>query len=171
MTKHRWNYNGDINLRHGGYFWREDDADNYVLAVDVIPLSDVGGADNQFWIEEGSIYLPPELTRRRNALSIYLPPKLTRRRNALSTCGYTMADDGSITDCMGAVHKRGTKTHRSLLVDAFKAYHGIEADYVRTTVQIGPDDPYFDKKLEPVDVRLRANAKLRNYVRREHLCR
>ena len=52
-----WNYNGDVNIRYGGYFWKEDGADDYVLAVRITPCSDAGGPDNQFWIEQGSIWL------------------------------------------------------------------------------------------------------------------
>jgi hypothetical protein len=58
MTNHRWNYCGDVDLRYGGFFWKEDGAKDYVLCVDVIPCSDGGGADNRFVIEYGSIYLP-----------------------------------------------------------------------------------------------------------------
>ena len=68
MAKHRWKYSGDINLQEGGFFWREDDAEDYVLAVRVTPCSDAGGPDNLFHIESGSIYLPPEPAKRKSAL-------------------------------------------------------------------------------------------------------
>ena len=48
MAKYRWNYNGDINLREGGFFWREDGQDDYVLAVRVTPCSHAGGPCNLF---------------------------------------------------------------------------------------------------------------------------
>lgn len=65
----RWNYIGDINLEHGGFFWKEDGANDYVLAVDVIPCSDAGGPDNKFVIEVGSIYLPiNDAVRMQSAL-------------------------------------------------------------------------------------------------------
>ncbi len=70
MAKHRWNYNGDVNLREGGFFWREDDSDNYVLAVRVTPCRDAGGPCNLFDIESGSIYLPLEPAKRKSALDV-----------------------------------------------------------------------------------------------------
>jgi hypothetical protein len=64
----RWHYSGDINIEHGGLFWREDGAEDYVLAVQVTPCSDAGGPDNMFWVEAGSIYLPSDPERRKSAL-------------------------------------------------------------------------------------------------------
>lgn len=66
MTK--WNYNGDIGLEYGGFYWREDGADDYVLAVRVTPCSDAGGPDNLFHIESGSIYIGTDPKRRASAL-------------------------------------------------------------------------------------------------------
>ena len=68
MAKHRWNYNGDGNLRAGGYYWREDGAEDYVLAVRVTPCPSAGGPSNLFHIESGSIYLPPDPAKRKIAL-------------------------------------------------------------------------------------------------------
>src|ERR1700685_3511801 len=64
----RWHYMGDINLEYGGYFWREDGADDYVLCVRVTPCSDAGGPNNLFWIEQGSIYM--DATKRQQCLSV-----------------------------------------------------------------------------------------------------
>jgi hypothetical protein len=64
----RWKYSGDINLEYGGLFWREDGADDYVLAVQVTPCSDAGGPNNLYWVEVGSIYLPEDEKRRKSAL-------------------------------------------------------------------------------------------------------
>lgn len=66
--RHKWNYTGDMNLEYGGTFWREDDADDYVLAVCVTPCSDAGGPDNLFHIESGSIYMPAD--KEKDALPI-----------------------------------------------------------------------------------------------------
>ena len=55
-----WQYCGDINIRHGGYYWREDGASDYVLAVECIPCSVAGGPDNQFFITIGSVFLGDE---------------------------------------------------------------------------------------------------------------
>ena len=66
MTK--WNYNGDMGLGYGGFYWREDGADDYVLAVRVTPCSDAGGPDNLFHIESGSIYIGTDPKRLASAL-------------------------------------------------------------------------------------------------------
>ena len=67
-----WQYRGDVNLSEGGYFWREDGADDYVVVVEIIPCSAAGGPDNLFWINEGSIYITPE--RAKTALEgVYEP--------------------------------------------------------------------------------------------------
>ena len=138
MTNHRWNYCGDINLEHGGYFWREAGADDYVEAVDVAPCSDAGGPDNLFWITEGSIYLGGD------------------RAGALS--------------CIGA--EPGT-TDRATLVDAHRAYGGVESDSLgASVVRIGPAEPIrgqgWDNNITG-DVVLRASASLTRYVRKECL--
>jgi hypothetical protein len=57
---HRWKYDGDVNLEYGGTYWREDDADDYVLAVRVTPCSDAGGPDNKWHVESGSVYMPAD---------------------------------------------------------------------------------------------------------------
>ena len=44
-SKQRWNYSGDMSLEHGGFFWREDGSEDYVLAVEVTPCSDAGWSD------------------------------------------------------------------------------------------------------------------------------
>lgn len=64
----KWNYSGDVNLEYGGFFWKEDGQEDYVLAVRVTPCSDAGGPDNLFCIEIGSIYLPND-ERRKAALA------------------------------------------------------------------------------------------------------
>ena len=53
----KWQYIGDVNLECGGFYWREDGADDYVLAVDITPCSDAGGPDNLFHIAHGSIFV------------------------------------------------------------------------------------------------------------------
>lgn len=63
-----WQYIGDVNLENGGLFWREDGSADYVLAVQVTPASDLGGPENMFHIETGSIYLPEDEAKRKSAL-------------------------------------------------------------------------------------------------------
>jgi len=135
----RWNYNGDMNLTYGGYFWQESGYADHVYCVEVIPYSDMGGADNLFIIELGSIYLPVD-----DAAMI---------RRAL--------------ECIGTTPEAAT---RADMVYAFKAYTGQDVRE-NVTVQIGKElDPYTTNHREPtVDVVLRGNVKLKNYVRREFL--
>lgn len=135
MTK--WNYNGDVNLECGGFFWKEDGADDYVLCVRVTPCSDAGGPNNQFWIESGSIYMPNDPDKRRRALSV---------------CGYENEAEPS----------------RSMLVDAFMAYQGVEHDSMngQIVVQIGAkaDEPGHGWGEVRVDHVIRGNSRLANYV-------
>jgi len=60
----KWQYCGDVDLMNGGYFWREDGADDYVLCVRVTACADAGGPGNMCWVEAGSIYLGTAAQRR-----------------------------------------------------------------------------------------------------------
>lgn len=149
----RWNYSGDMNLEYGGLFWREDGADDYVLAVKVTPCSDAGGPDNLFHIEHGSIYLGTDVKRHKSALDC---------------CGYKLADDGTMTDGAGGTFTK--KQARARLVEAMDAYCGLD-NRTEHVVQIGkaePEDGRGGWSPEP-DTILRGNAKLRNFVREEFL--
>ena len=53
-----WNYVGDVNLECGGLFFKYEDFD-YCKVVRIVPASDMGGPDNLFRIETGSIYFNP----------------------------------------------------------------------------------------------------------------
>lgn len=78
MDHNGWNYNGDVGIRHGGYYWRADAIDDSTIyVVRVAPLSDAGGPDNQFRIETGQVDLSLEdhLIRAREACG--LDPKMT----------------------------------------------------------------------------------------------
>jgi hypothetical protein len=138
MTNHQWHYCGDISLAYGGYFWREDGADDYVLVVRVTPCSDAGGPDNLFWIEEGSLYIPDNR-----------PDEL---KSALDCCGY-----------------KEEKPSRAVVVESLIAYRGFDHDPA-TVVRFGPAQPAGHEfgSIEP-DVILRANASLKNYVKKNFL--
>lgn len=152
----RWNYRGDINLAHGGYFWKEDGQDDYVLCVDITPCSAAGGPDNVYHIGVGIIYLPTDKAKRKSALDC---------------CGWLQVEpDGTPLDRDG--RPLPSRVARAALVDAFKAYHGVEVDEVNI-VRIGPKDPDaygWCADNEP-DFVLRSDAKLENFVRRELLHR
>lgn len=147
----KWNYTGDMNIENGGLFWKGESSDDYVEVVEVTPCSDAGGPDNLFHVATGTLYMPHD-----------------KRQDALDTCGYKLVD-GGILDCTGEVHPLDTLHGQTLLVDAFRGSHGIERDS-ETVVRIGPVDEYSGGvngwNPEP-DTILRADAKLRNYLRKE----
>lgn len=108
-----WFYVGDKSLRHGGYYWREDGAADYVRAVRVIPASDWDGDDNTWRIESGSIYIGEDQAKIDSALAC---------------CGWMAGKEGA---------------SRSDVVDAMLAYHGVEADsttYVRIGARQSEDE-------------------------------
>lgn len=80
MANAKWNYNGDVDLKEGGYFWRMDSpTDDFATAVEVTPESVIDGPNNVFMIETGSIYFNPET-----------------RKSALDCCGYEDNDELTI---------------------------------------------------------------------------
>ncbi len=137
-----WNYNGDVNIRYGGYFWKEDGSDDYVLAVRITPCSDAGGPDNQFWIEQGSIFLG-DSARQVDSLDVIgvSVSEATRRDyvDAALACHGIERDswNGEQTLQIGA--KAGDASH---------GWRGFT------------DGP---------DIILRGNAKLRRFIEREYL--
>ena len=138
----RWNYCGDVNIEHGGYFWKEDGADDYVLCVRVTPCSDAGGPGNMFWIEQGSVYLPADEAKRKSALSC---------------CGWDNVDKPSRATLVDAF-----MAYQGIEPDCYAG---------STTVRIGPKQECrfeWNPKME-IDVQLRGNASLERYVRKEFL--
>lgn len=85
-----WQYFGDINLGQGGLFWCEDGSEDYVLTVRVTPASDMGGPDNVFLIESGSVYLPEDDAKRKDALDAIgvEPGEATRRDLVVAFVAY-----------------------------------------------------------------------------------
>jgi hypothetical protein len=136
---HKWQYRGDVDLREGGLFWKEDDADDYVLAVEVIPCSAAGGPDNLFWINEGSIYITPE-----------------RAKSALEGYGTAYAD-ATRADIVEAI-----MSHYGMESD-------IETKLRIGPREPDPDNWRFDSSNFEEDVVLRAGSKLENWVKRECL--
>lgn len=66
--QNKWVYVGDVNLEHGGFFWKhERPNDDYVEIVEIIPDSDMGGADNVFHVYVGSLYLDVSLDEMKAA--------------------------------------------------------------------------------------------------------
>lgn len=142
MAHHKWNYNGDINLCYGGFWWKEDDAEDYVMAVRVTPCSDAGGPDNLYHVEQGSIYMPADAAKRHSALSC---------------CGYENEETPArfmLVDAFLAYHG----------IDR-------DARNGETVIQIGKHKEDTSRKgwsPEP-DVVLRGNASLKRYIRKNFL--
>ena len=57
MGQGTWTYDGDRDVRYGGHFWMRNGDDTTVEIVRVIPLSDEGGPDNMFRIQNGFLDL------------------------------------------------------------------------------------------------------------------
>ena len=138
----KWNYNGDMNLECGGYFWqRELPDDDFVMVIKIDPDSDAGGADNVFHIAGGSVCLDVSEEKRKAALECI---------------GY----EGTDADLTLAV-----------LVDALMGYNGITDGDFHHTIRIGPIDPLTQDATVPEEYisQIRGNNKLKNYVRRNYL--
>ena len=137
-----WQYNGDVNIRYGGYYWKEDGADDYVLAVRITPCSDSGGPDNQFWIEQGSIFLG-DSARQVDSLAV-----IGLSVSEATRCDYV---DAAFT-CRG-IEWDSWNGERTLQIGAKAgdASHGW-GDFT--------DGP---------DIILHGNAKLRRFIEREYL--
>jgi hypothetical protein len=155
----KWKYMGDINLEHGGAFFRLDsrnwDEYGYGEAVRVTPCSDAGGQDNAYWIEDITIIKPE-------------PKELP---GILSGYSWTIdPEDGSIIDCSGRIiAKARTAAFRLAIAEACTSYGRYDINRSET-IQIGKDSPFYDGR-EPVrpDRILRANTSLERFVRREFL--
>lgn len=167
FTERRWQYSGDINIEHGGLYWRLPTTDNfpeadYVEAVEVIPCSDMGGPSCQFLIQVGSIYIDRATYATALACCGYEAFQHARRgapwRIASGRAG--QADSVRMDSVQGAC----------MLVDAFRAYRGLD-DPTTHRVQIGKPDAYLDDldDIPEPDIQLRGNTDLRRYVRREFL--
>ena len=91
MMESNWNYDGDVNLAYGGTYWREDGADDYVLAVRVTPCSDAGGPDNKWHIESGSIYMPTDRAAPLDIIGVE-PANATRRDLVSAWLAYSGID-------------------------------------------------------------------------------
>lgn len=144
MDVNGWTYSGDVNIQHGGYYWRQDpglsdDHSDSFHIVEVVPYRDLGGPDNLFRIRVG------DLTVSRN---------LETRAEALKVVGVEL-EDASDQD----------------LVDAFRAQpHTFDAD-IEYTLRIGPVDTLWSGRgtfPEPCEV-IRAGSSLRKHIVREYV--
>lgn len=143
-----WKYQGDVNLEHGGYFFRvgkDESRYQYSSVVRVTPCSDADGPDNLFWVE---------------TLTVNLPDKELRAKNGMLSC--VGMDEETLASLTPA--KRFAE-----LVYASLAY-GCYDQESNKTVQIGPKDEFYSGHEEiPVDVQLRAGSSLHNWVKKTYL--
>lgn len=169
---HGWEYTGDMDLEHGGIFYRWPESgpwplSDYAEAVEVIDLAGaIGAPDGAFWISQGTVYMPTPRTERGRG----------KVESALATCGYTLdsydPDTGEVVigDGCGGV-ATGWDAARFML-DAFNAYWGLDyPDVFPVAVGAACRDEWRDHPHcpEPDPVTLRANASLSRHVAREYL--
>ena len=70
MKIDKWYSIGDVNAECGGLYVKHTAyGDDYVEAVECIAESEVGGRDNVFLINDGTIYLSDSFDTRKSALS------------------------------------------------------------------------------------------------------
>lgn len=152
-------YSGDINVEHGGVWFKIDPRDwdeyGYCSAVRVTPCSDAGLQENAWWIEE---------------LTIIKPRSETELSGILNTCGwmiYTESGDIIASGNGEVLAKKGTAAFRRIVAEATLGY-GLYDVTGSETVQIGREADGSGERVTP-DTVLRSNASLERYVRREHL--
>ncbi len=137
----KWNYRGDVNLTEGGYFWRHNQPnDDYADIIEVMPDANMGGADNVFHVFVGTVYIPDDMEKRKTAL-----------------------------DCIGYEGDPKDATFETL-VDALFAYMGMDRDY-NDAIRIGAVDPLTSEATVSEDDiwQIRANWKLKNFVKKQYL--
>ena len=163
MARKDWKYTGDMNLEHGGLFFKLPDGEpidgirnDYVDAVEVIDLSGaVGGPDCIHRIERGTIYMPR-----------------AKWQDALDCCGYRLHQSADGRDLIwdGHEHHEIDGDGLLLLVSAFQGYSGLsDTENNTATVQIGKLTAYDPDPVFEPDTFLRGNVKLTRYVEREWL--
>lgn len=148
----RWDFQGDVNLEHGGIFFDLSEWRNgYVTAVEVRDLDSGCGFRGAVLIEERTITIDrPE-----------------RHASALDAIGSTILPNGDIED-NGRVLSKGSRAWKLCIAYALNAYgfHDLRRSEV---LQLERDGPMQFGGWIAADKRLRANANLRRYVQREWL--
>ena len=153
-----WKYYGDVNIKQGGYYWRNDghSSEDYVLIVDVTPATDAGGADNAFLIESGSLYMPISDDGKRVDVDA-AKSALSCVGDRVSPCGYYVV--------IGTTRRVPVDSPegRAALVHAFKAYHGIDVDS-SDSIRLGKCESESGDFLHKADTVKPWNLNLRRYV-------
>ncbi len=162
----KWNYSGDGNLEHGGFYWRQDNAkDNWAYCVEVVGSSAFGGPDNIYLVQDGIIYIPDDDKGLQDCLDV---------------CGYKLVEYmrqdragvqsivKKIHDGAGGVFPLDSEHGKDLLIDAVKASKGVETDK-HDVVQVGQLAPDADDYAFEPTVIIHGNNDLRNYIERTYL--
>ena len=136
-------YMGDVNISHGGYFWRMDSADSdYADICRVIGAHDMGGPGNVFYIETGSLYLPGD----------------DKEASALESCGAYPVDGHEI--------EPGERVYAML------NYWGLDSRN-EIIIQQGADDKFFGDHrgyaMPEIDRYISERADLRGFVLAEYV--
>lgn len=140
-----WKYHGDMNPECGGFWWKPDEwgHTDFVFAVEVVPLSALGGPRCAFIVNKGTIYIGD----KREMIAEFH-----------KVVGFN--PKGKSTDEIMAATVSGAY-----------AYRGIGRDYSEV-VQIGKlslHDPEYPHGFNGPDTVLRGNSSLARYIRREFL--
>jgi len=137
----KWKYIGDRDLQCGGVFISVDANDTqygYASAIRVIPASDAGLPDNQFWVEWVTV----------NGLD-----DNKRVTTALESCGWT-SDNPGMMEKIDALMCYG--------------YYDVNhSEVIQLGAEVDPFYSGRDEPLKPTII-LRTNASLRNWVKRNY---
>ena len=150
----RWKYQGDVNLQNGGTFYDFSEWKyGYVPAVEVIDLDSAAGFD-------GAVLIEP--------MSINVEHSQEELQRALDVIGAKFLPNGDIDD-NGRIIKRRTAAHRFCIAYACQSYGHRDVENEHSEIlQLDRDAPMAKDGWE-AHKRLRANASLENYVRRNFL--
>ena len=150
----RWKYQGDVNLQHGGTFYDFSDWQyGYVSAVEVTNLDSAAGFT-------GAVLIEP--------MSIVIERSAEQLAQALSLIGAKLLPNGDIDD-NGSIIKRRTAAHRFCIAYACQSYGYADRETENSEIlQLDREAP-MAKEGWTATKRLRANASLENYVRRNFL--
>jgi hypothetical protein len=147
-----WHYQGDMSLEYGGTFtrlreWRH----GYVEVCEVTDLGSACGYRGAILIEMRTIAID----------------RKDRWEGALPVIGCTLAPNGDIVDNGRSTYRKRSLAWHLCLVHALNAYGYHDTD--RSEVIQLDRDGAMQHDGWRAEKRLRSNASLRNYVRREFL--
>lgn len=149
----RWQYIGDVNLVHGGTYYDFSTWQwGYVDAVEVTDLDSAAGFDGAVMIEH---------------ISINIERPIEQLQSALNCCGAQFIEpNGDIND-NGTIIQKNSRRWRCIIAYACQSYGYKDTDLTEI-LQLERDGAMaFDGW--KADKKLRSNASLERYVRKNHL--